>query len=167
MAVSRKKSDGFTLVEIIASLVIIGILALMTGVGISNIYKGYLYTKDNASTSLRAQVALTRLMKELGSVESITNGSKTSLTYAYIKNGTLVSNRTVSWAGSASDPLMLGGNILARDINDFELTYYASYSDAGDNVWNGTEKMIGVTLKLSGAMGEIQSFGENIVPRNF
>ncbi len=162
----RQNQYGFTLIEVIASLVIIGILATMTSVGISNIFKGYLFTKDNAETALRAQVALTRLMKELSSVEGVAGGSKTSLTYSFIKNGVSVPNRILSWSGTANDPLMLGENILTQDVRDFELSYHNSYNDAGDNTWDGTEKMIGITLRLNGAMGVVSPFSIRIVPRN-
>ena len=164
----KKKQNrcGFTLIEVIASLVIIGIMAIMTSVGINKIFEGYLFTKDNAKTTMRAQVVLTRLMKEFSSIETVANGSKTSLTYSYIKNGVSIPTRTLSWSGTAGDPLMLGGNTLTKDVNDFELRYHTTYNDAGDNTWDGSEKMIGITLKMNGAMGVVSSFSIRMVPRN-
>ena len=162
----RQNQYGFTLIEVIASLVIIGILAMMTSVGISKIFEGYLFTKDNAKTTMRAQVVLTRLMKEFSSIDAVDSSSKTSLTYSYTKNGVSIPNRTLSWSGTAGDPLMLGVNTLTEDVNDFELSYYPAYDDPGDDTWDGTQTMIGITLKMNGAMGVISSFSIRIVPRN-
>ena len=163
---TQKNNHGFTLIEVIVSLVIIGILATITSIGVGKVFQGYLFTKDNANTTLKAQIALTRLMKEFNSIDGVTSGSQTSITYSYIKNGVSIPNRTISWSGTVNDPLMLGGNTLTEDVNDFELSYHEDYNDAGDNTWNGSEKIIGVTLKLTGAMEVVSSFSICITPRN-
>jgi len=157
---------GFTLIEVIAALVIIGILATIMSVGVGKIFQGYLLTKDNSETTMRAQLAVSRIMKELTSIDGVSSGSKTSITYSYTRNGVSIPNRTLSWAGSANAPLLLGGSILTQDIDDFELTYHTAHSDAGDNTWNGSEKMIGVTLKMTGALDVVSSFSIRVVPRN-
>lgn len=159
-------TDGFTLIEMIASLVLMGILATFMSVGVAKIIEGYLFTKDNAETTLKAQMALTRLMKEFSSIDGVTSGSKTSITYSYNKNGISIPNRTVSWSGSSNAPLLLGGNILAKNVNDFELKYYTSHQSSGDNNWSGPEKMIGITLKITGASDVVSSFSIRVVPRN-
>ena len=161
-----KNSTGFTLLEVIVSLVLIGILATITSIGVSKIFQGYLFTKDNANTTLRAQIALTRLTKEFSSIDEVVSGSQTSITYSYIKDGVSISNRKVSWSGTSNAPLMIGGNTLTEDVDDFELSYLDSYDDAGDNTWSGSEKMIKVTLKLTGAMAVVSSFSICIAPKN-
>ena len=125
---------GFTLIEVIAALIIIGILATIMSVGVGKIFQGYLLTKDNSETTMRAQLALSRVMKELSCIDGVSSGSKTSITYSYTRNGVSIPNRTLSWAGSATAPLQLGSSILTQDVNDFELTYHTSYSDGGDNI---------------------------------
>lgn len=162
----KKKQCGFTLIEVIASLVIIGIMSTITSVGISKIFEGYLFTKDNAKTTLRAQVVLTRLMKEFSSIDAVASGSKTSLTYSYTKNGISIPNRTLSWSGTTGDPLILGDHTLTDDVNNFELSYYEKYDDSGNNIWDGSKKMIGITLEMRGAMDVNSSFSIRIVPRN-
>lgn len=161
-----KSNQGFTLIEIIASLIIIGVLSAMFSVGIGKIFQGFVNSKDNADTSLKAQLALSRIAKELRSVDSVTSGGQTAITYSFIRDGVSVSNRTLSWSGTANDPLMLGSNILAEDVNNFEIKYHTSYSDAGDTTWNGTEKMIGITLELTGALDVVSTFSIQVVPRN-
>ena len=162
---SNKMAHGFTMIEVIASIVLVGILAVLTSISLANIFEGYLFTKDNADTTMKAQIALTRLVKEFSSIDEISNGTNTSLTYKYYKNG-VSEPRTVTWSGIDNAPLLLGGNILADNINDFELSYHNSYSDVGDNTWNGTEKMIGITLKINGALNIASTFTIRVSPRN-
>ncbi len=162
----KKNKQGFTLIEIIISLVLIGFVTTIMSMGFVKIFEGYLLTKDNANTTMKAQLVLTRLMKEFSSIDGVSSGSGTSMTYSYILGGTTMTNRTVSWSGTVNDPLMLGNNILSENVNNFELNYCTSYSDAGDNIWNGTEKIIRITLKLTGAMDVVSTFSIKIAPRN-
>ncbi len=162
----NKMAHGFTLIEVIASVVLFGILAILTSISLAKIFEGYFFTRDNADTTMKSQVALTRLVKEFSSIDGVSNGTDTSLTYSYYKNGVSIPNRTVSWSGIDTAPLLLGGNILAENINDFELSYHTSYSDSGDNTWNGSEKMIGITLKMTGALDVVSTFTFRVSPRN-
>ena len=157
---------GFTLIEVIISIVILGILGVFMSNGIARIMEGYLFTKDNAATALKSQVALARIVKEFHSIDGVSSGTKTAITYSYNRDGSSVSGRTLSWAGSAAAPLLLGGNILADNISDFEITYYKHYDDSGKDKWKTDKKMIGVVLELRGANNEISSFSTRIMPRN-
>lgn len=161
---SRQK--GFTLIEVIVSLVIIGILSTLASAGIARIIQGYVFSKDNAETALKAQIVFTRLAKEFRSMDGVSAGTQTSLTYSYIQEGSSITGRTLSWAGAATDPLVLGGNILTDKVNDFEMSFHNDYSDPGDHTWNGTEKLISITLRLKGASDQISSFSTWIRPRN-
>jgi prepilin-type N-terminal cleavage/methylation domain-containing protein len=164
------RQKGFTLIEVILSIVIIGILAVFMSTGIARIIEGYLFSRDNADTALNAQVALTRVIKEFKSIHTVTTGTGTSITYDYYRYDMnnpegILANRTLSWAGSSA-PLMLGGNTLADNISDFEITYHSDHADSGDNTWNGTETLINITLKLIGASGQVSSFSTRVMPRN-
>ena len=80
-------NNGFTLIEIIASLVIIGFLSVLFSVGTGKIFQGFVNSRDNADTSMKAQLALSRMAKELRSVDSVSSGSQTAMTYSYIRDG--------------------------------------------------------------------------------
>ena len=162
----RFRQNGFTLIEVIVSILIIGILTTFVGTGIARIIEGYHFSRDNADTAMKGQLAVSRMVKELRSIDGLTVGTKTSITYSYNRDGVSVAGRTLSWAGSATDPLLLGGNLLVDNVNDFELTYHTGYNDPGDNLWNGTEDMIGISLKLKGASDQVSSFSTRLMPRN-
>lgn len=162
----RDNAGGFTLIEMIVSIVLVGIMASFLIINVADLIEGYLFTRDNTNTSLGAQVALSRLTKELSAIDSVSSGSETSMTYSFVRDGASQSNRTVSWAGTAGDPLLLGGVILAENVNSFQINYCDAYSDAGDFTWSGTEKVIGITLDITGASDVVSSFSFRVVPRN-
>lgn len=158
---------GFTLVEIIASMVVVGILAVLMSSGIATIIQGYLFAQNSNATTLKGEIAMTRIIRELRSVDQVTAGSENSITYQYNKNGTQISNRTLTWSGTAGDPLRMGDNILVDGVNSFIFSFHSGYSDdTGDNVWDGDETLINVALTLNGAENINSTFEARIVPRN-
>ena len=158
---------GFSLIEIIATLVILGILGVFVSTGITRVIKGYLFSKDNADTALKCQVAFARVLKEFRSIDAVQKGTKTSITYSYNRNGNSISGRSLYWAGSDGDPLLLKGRPLIDRVNSFKLTYYSGPDDKGNNSWNNkTDCLIGIVLKLKGASDHISTFSTRIMPRN-
>lgn len=161
-----KGEKGFSLVEIIVAMVILGILAVFITTGTVRIIEGYFFSRDNSDTAMRGQIAATRISKELRSIEKINSGVKRSMSYSYNRNGKTVSGRTLFWSGTTSSPLMLDQNILVDNVTDFEIIYYQDNKDKGSNTWNKNKKLIGITLKLEGASDHISLFSTRIVPRN-
>ena len=82
----RLKSDekGFTLIEVIVTLVLVGITTALAGMWIVSVANGYVFTKMNANTVQKAQLAVTRLAKEFAAIKSVdtniinTNATKIS-----------------------------------------------------------------------------------------
>jgi prepilin-type N-terminal cleavage/methylation domain-containing protein len=60
---SRQK--GFTLIEAIAVLLIVGVLAAFAGMGIVSAVQGYLFSKDTLAVSEKAMLAMARINREL------------------------------------------------------------------------------------------------------
>jgi prepilin-type N-terminal cleavage/methylation domain-containing protein len=67
----RKKEAGFTLIEIIASLLLIGLLSVFVGLFMTTLINSYFMVKNNAETALKAQLALTRMSLELRDVSAV------------------------------------------------------------------------------------------------
>ena len=61
----HQRQQGFTLIEMIAVLVLVGILSTFAGLGIVKYVQSYLFAKDNAAISANAQLAIARINREL------------------------------------------------------------------------------------------------------
>lgn len=59
------REAGFTLVEVIASLVLIGIVAAALGTAIVHGMQGFVFTRENIAVAQKAQLALSRIQLEL------------------------------------------------------------------------------------------------------
>ena len=74
---------GFTLVEIIVSLVIVGIMAAVAGMGIVSMVQGYEFARENVVISQKAQLVMARLRCELMNLSDIDSGSSTGSCIRY------------------------------------------------------------------------------------
>lgn len=172
---------GFTLIEIIAVLILLGILGTLGGMGVVKGVEGYIFAKENATVTQKAQAAMTRLAMEFENLTSVNSytPSGSSLTYS-MKPGpdqTEVPQRSIALVDNeikididGSKPAK--GNIVIDNVNSFQLDYY-EVSDAGTNpeiAWSGdilNLYMIRVTLTLNRTdiSGEGLSFSTLINPR--
>ena len=157
---------GFTLIELLLSLVLVGILVSLGGMGVVSIIQGYVFTRLNAATAQKAQVALSRLDRELIHGSAVTSGTGTSITFECVKEGGTVT-RTVSWSGVAGEPLYLGGDILVDGARSFNLGYYDAPDGAKQSTWTaGSSRLIEVSLVMSAADGGDLTFTTRVIPRD-
>jgi hypothetical protein len=156
-----KNPKGLILIELIMTIILIGIIASFTGFFIYSGINGYLQAKVITIGSLDAQRALDRISKELRDITDISpTPSGTDVTY---KSATLTGTRTLKYVGDtifisvASDDYEL-----LEDVSTFSLSYtYLNLDDDPapvDEIAN-----IEVAFSLEG-IGK--NFKTNIFPRN-
>jgi prepilin-type N-terminal cleavage/methylation domain-containing protein len=78
------RDDGFTLLELITSLVLLGLLAAVFGMGIVAAVKSNEFSRDNVQLAQKGQLAMTRIareIRELTSIEAITDTAAGEDTY--------------------------------------------------------------------------------------
>jgi prepilin-type N-terminal cleavage/methylation domain-containing protein len=165
-AMNMKKKDerGFTLIEIIVSLVLVGITAAMAGMWIVAVTNGYIFAKKNMDTTQKAQLAMTRLVKEFKAISAVTAATASSITYtrADVSSGSVSSN--VALSGSQ---VHLNGNTLTDNVSAFTLNYCANVTDAScPTTWSSTSRIIVITLTLTGAENSVSTFTERVTPLN-
>ena len=126
MTEKLKNAKGFTLIEIIIALVILGAIGVVGTMALANVIKGYQWAKDNAHLSQKAQVALTRITSELNFATDVSiNGNTIRYDAQYPDGTTSASNRIGVQGGQtvlrlSVDNSPLGqGYILADNVIDF------------------------------------------------
>jgi prepilin-type N-terminal cleavage/methylation domain-containing protein len=166
---NRKSDDrGFTLIEAIFTLLLVGITATLAGMWIVNVANGYIFAKMNADTVQKAQLAMTRLTKEFQSIQSVDTGASNAsqITYTRADAATTVGvTATVSRSGSN---LLINTDILTDNVSVFTLSYCNDnlVTPTCASVWSPASRIIEVTLTLSGAGNTTSAFTKRIAPRN-
>ena len=157
-----KNQKGFSLIEVIVSILLVGMIAVFAGMGITALMDAFMLTKTNAETTQKAQVAMTRMVKEFTVMSAVTAATATSITFTSYKQG-VTGTHTLSWTGSV---ITYDGDVLVDNVNAFELGYYNSHAGPKFSTWLPARKQIGITLKLTGANNNIIEFTDRVVPRN-
>jgi prepilin-type N-terminal cleavage/methylation domain-containing protein len=156
---------GFTLIEIIVSIVVMTIIAVISGVGLVGISKGYVFSKKNALTTQQGQIAMTRLKKELSNIKSVT-GMPTATSITFVRSSDL-SSHTISWAGGSS-PILVDGDTLVTPVTSFNLAYYEFNPTSTDPFkfrnlsYSSNTSVIEITLQLRGAENSPMNFTDRI-----
>lgn len=168
-----KKQAGFTLIEMIAVFLIVGVIATVAGMVIVTGMKGYLFAKDNLSISQKAQMAMTRMNRELMELFDVSTAESSRITYQRL-DGTGTVTQTI-YLDEADEKVKIAsgstpsdGDILVDHVSEFTLTYYK-----GTGFWvAGTDDIqelsaIGIDLDLKRFEDErIIEFSTMVSPRN-
>ncbi len=145
---------GFTLIEILVSIAVMSIIAVIAGVGLVEISKGYVFSRKNAITTQQGQIAVARLKKEISNIQLVTSSSASSITYSRCSDSSPpcapLKELTISWAGGNS-PLLIDSDILVQPVTNFTIAYYDSYNGASSPSYSSTRSIIEITLQLRGA----------------
>jgi prepilin-type N-terminal cleavage/methylation domain-containing protein len=156
--------NGFTLIEVIVSLVLVGILATIVGLGLVQITKGYVFAKQNSETVQKAQIAMTRIVKELGAA-TIINSTTTAPSVNYtrpesatsttpVTNNIMLSGSTVKIGSPGSETTLID------NVTAFTLTY--GYAAGSTTTAAANIRRIDVTLSLTGADNQTFDFANSV-----
>jgi prepilin-type N-terminal cleavage/methylation domain-containing protein len=162
----RPSQSGFTLIEVVAVLVLIGVLAVSTIVSLLPMAEGFVLAQRNADAARKAQLAMGRISGEFTTITNILSGTANAITYDFLEASGetfLLRRRTLARSGSA---LLLDGIALSDDVSHFELRYYddSEPSATPRSSWvGGTSRLIEVILE-SAASGD--RYTNRIAPRN-
>lgn len=179
----RIKSDekGFTLIEVIVTLILVGITTALAGMWIVSVANGYVFAKMNANTVQKGQLAMTRLAKEFSAIQSVTDSDNTWITYTRIDDmsTTPPTTKTLTVSGATAGLLTLGGATLTDKVGESGFTLgYCTKSDLENNnatclrnKWAPSGEpepsiMIEIKLKLKGANDIESEFTKRVAPRN-
>ena len=149
---------GFVLIEVIVSLLLLGIIATFSSFFLVSGIEGYLFSKEAAESAFKAQIAMDRISLELRDINNQpTLVANTSITY---NSDSLPGTRMIKF-NSGNLYINVGGTdyILLDDVSNFTLTA-TSYDF--DNDTNNEIAYINVGFTIS----DIPAFSVRIYPRN-
>ncbi len=152
----RQLSDqnAFTLIEVIVSLVLLGILATIVGIGLVQVTKGYVFSKENSASAQKVQIAMTRIVKELGAATVITAATEHSVSYARAGMSTatiMLTGNLVQISGTYLPATNLPATTLLDKVTDLTLTYFDAAGAAPATT--AEIRRIDITLTVTGASG--------------
>ncbi|MEW6335742.1 MAG: prepilin-type N-terminal cleavage/methylation domain-containing protein [Thermodesulfobacteriota bacterium] len=162
---------GFTLIEVILSLVISGIIAAIVGLGIIQVARQYLFVQKAGETAQVAQVAMARMVKELTLIRSGTSTGSAGGPMSIAFNTPTLSGRSIRWTGGNSGafvtPILMNNQPLIENVQNLTLRYYNSYNGADTGSYNQTSTaMIGISFTVAGADGISSTFTGRVTVRN-
>ena len=153
--------NGFTLIEIIISLVLIGIIAAVVGMSSVHMVKSFLFSEKNVDTLLKGQIAITRMEKELNNVKKVSASSANSITFTSYRD-TDPKTHTISL--NTNNELLLDADKLTDSVSSFSMAYYDNYNSAARTTFVAGTKIIEITLTLTGTDNVTSEFKARIMP---
>jgi type II secretory pathway pseudopilin PulG len=164
---NAKNPSGFLLVELVVTLILVGIIGIFTGLFLFTGLRGYMTSKETSEGALLAQTALERISKELRDIEKMDTSNyppatDTSVTY-WRKNSP--ERRRISFSDTTGIiSISLDGGTewpLIKNVKDFDLTW--TEDDLNNDGTNDIKTItIGFNTEQVGQM-----FSTTIYPRGF
>jgi prepilin-type N-terminal cleavage/methylation domain-containing protein len=166
-----KKESGFTLLEIILSLVILSIIVAVAGLGIVTGTKGYVFARQNAHSSQKAQMALARITREFQELYNITACSGSSVFFESGAGEYIIGLDDSRIRIAAGGSLLANGDILIDGIeaNGFTLNFYkddeSEWNQETDDIDSLTDISIQIDMIRNDVSGSL-TFSTFVHPRN-
>jgi prepilin-type N-terminal cleavage/methylation domain-containing protein len=145
----RRSERGFTLIELILVMVIIGVLSAVIAPPLMEGTKGWTWTTQRKDLSQQARIAMDRIVREIRNTgrkaddtPCISSAAAASFSFSDV-NGDLINCNSITFSLSGSQVLR-GAAVLADNVSAFQMTYY-------DNN-NGTTSTASAVRRLSIAL---------------
>ena len=149
----------------------------IAGMGIVMAAKGYVLTRENAHMAQKAQLALSRLNRELLEVIDIVdrNDSQPYIIYDHVTQRNALARdgdklRLFSNIGTQTTlPAMSNGDILVNDVQNFTLTYYKGtlpWVFGSDSITDLTTVQIDLEIGRTDSDVANKTFITSVRPRN-
>jgi prepilin-type N-terminal cleavage/methylation domain-containing protein len=163
------RQSGFTLVEVIAVLVLVSLLAVIAGMGIIRGIEGYLFARENAVMAQKAQFAMARIRLEMNEIMSVENASVTSIEFTTPDGARKIGLDIEAVRLVEDDVALTDGDILIDNVNVFSLIYMKNDGTVwttSDDIMELSEIRIDLVLNHKTSQTGTVSFFTTVNPGN-
>ncbi len=168
-----RSESGFTLIEAILSLLVLGIMGAVVGFGFSIMAQVYVNNANMVTATTKTEVAMERLRKDFLHIDSVDAAQTSEILITFTTADHPGVPRTVSYTYDSTNNegfLYFDGYLLLDGIQTFSFTYYDDYTDTnGRQVWvDGTSSIIGINLTMEqvGSGASNLNYETRVMPRN-
>jgi prepilin-type N-terminal cleavage/methylation domain-containing protein len=149
---------GFTLVELIVTLVLVGIIGTFTTLFVYTGLNGYLMARDTSEGALKAQITLDRISMELRDIDTV--GTFTENTQIDYTSRSLGGNRQILYSNGV---ISIDGGIGARNLLDGVQNFSMTLAQTDLN-GDGTDDIQAINVSFNTDQIDRQ-FSARIFPR--
>lgn len=164
-----KNEKGFSLIEVIISMVLVGLLAAVAGMGIVAGAQSYVMAKENAATNQKVQLAMSRLNREFTELTSITSADSNSIVYSNIYGNFAIARvgDAIKIVSGTQVPTDSTGDPLITGITSFTLSYNggSGWSASNDLKTLQTIRIVIVYHRTDKNVNDV-TFTTEVNPRN-
>ncbi|MBI2083292.1 MAG: prepilin-type N-terminal cleavage/methylation domain-containing protein [Deltaproteobacteria bacterium] len=155
----RINSKGFTLIELILAMTLLGIIVVVSGVLMGRGVDAFRFVTDRTDVVQQARLAMTRVQKELELLKEVQVASPDRVVFL---DETL---SPVEFRLDGTD-LRQGNDILASGIQNLRMTYYQSNGNETSAAPQVRRIHIDMTLQTERGSGTLD-LRTDIFPRNY
>ena len=119
---TMNRQAGFTLIEVVVTLVLVGIMAAVAGMAIVQGVQGYVFARENATTTQKAQLAMVRMSRELIELTDVTSAGDSPTTIVYDRDS---DSHTIAF-DNVNACVTLDAGVLVDDVSSLSLSYWKS-----------------------------------------
>jgi len=167
------RESGFTLIEVIVSLIIVGIMTAVAGMAIVTGIRGYVFARDNTVISQKARMAVARMGRELMELTDVTTADASRITYKRPDGGGVIT-QTI-YLDPIDDVIKISakddggdGDLLIDRVSSFTLTYckeMGNWVAGADDIQSLDAVKIDLDLTRSDGGADV-AFSTTVIPRN-
>ena len=170
---------GFTLIEIMVSLVLVGLIAAIAGTSVITATRSYLFARENNTITQKAQLAMERFNREFIELSNVKAATSTCIIYE-VPYGNAYRTRAIARVGNTIqlfDPFSGstcpsdGGDVLVDGVQTFSLLYNpdpnvtASLWSMGQDIRDLFALNVQIALARPDTGGAVE-FYSTVSPRN-
>ncbi|MBF0450006.1 MAG: type II secretion system protein [Candidatus Magnetomorum sp.] len=133
----KNRSDkGFTLLEMTATLMIVGLLVGLAGLYITNVVDAYALYQEHTEAAQKGRFVINRLVNEFIHLERVINGNEKSISFESRYN-----NLTDAVIEFKNNTIEINHVVFVDKVHDFNLRYLKSktaFDDVSSQMWNNS-----------------------------